>query len=360
MAGPIFSNIRYPHLTFPGGIHDFYGRLYAGVGLPYGGFPNLGNLDLFGSPGPYQLSGPEGGSCCPMPLGFSAPGPPGFDRYGQHYSSFLYQQTRKDPFPNLVASISGSLYVAAGSGHSSQSQTHTRMFKRDNRLPFQTKSANIDRVESSFRDCQLDFPVLGNSNGGHVCHSPQCLPTSVHVSNSGASSTGGGCSVSGLAGEISVHVYAISSAQQSHSETKCHPGSRSDTDSSLVAITAVVSTPTSTLCRQPSVLPIPPRSTVSTGTEIQLGWKVVPWRLSCNITAGFSDEVSRLAAAPSLPSNNRMFDDRWLRFTHWAAREGFDPLSPTAAQIATNLLGSVLDRTGKAKVVQHRTISDMI
>ena len=61
-------------------------------------------------------------------------------------------------------------------------------------------------------------------------------------------------------------------------------------------------------------------------------------------------------------------------------REGFDPLSPTAAQIATFLyslfntqglspqtakgyntcLGSVLNRTGKAKVVQHKTISDMI
>ena len=61
-------------------------------------------------------------------------------------------------------------------------------------------------------------------------------------------------------------------------------------------------------------------------------------------------------------------------------REGFDPLNPTAAQIATFLyslfdtqglspqtvkgyrtcLGSVLNWTGKAKVVQHKTISDMI
>ena len=112
-------------------------------------------------------------NCCPMQLGFSAPGPPGFDRYGQHYSSFLYQQTMRDPFPNLVASSSGSLYVAAGSGHSSQSKAHTRLFERDSRLPIQTQSANIDRVESSFRDPQTDFPVLGNFNGGHVCHSPQ-------------------------------------------------------------------------------------------------------------------------------------------------------------------------------------------
>ena len=74
-----------------------------------------------------------------------------------------------------------------------------------------------------------------------------------------------------------------------------------------------------------------------------------------------------------------MYDDRWLRFTRWAAGQGFDPLNPSAAQIASFLyslfdtflspqtikgyrtcLGSVLNRTCKAKVVLHGTISDMI
>ena len=75
-----------------------------------------------------------------------------------------------------------------------------------------------------------------------------------------------------------------------------------------------------------------------------------------------------------------MYDDQWLRFTGWAVGQGFDPLSPTAAQIASFLyslfdthglspqtvkgyrtcLGSVLNRTGKAKVVLLKTVSDMI
>ena len=96
--------------------------------------------------------------------------------------------------------------------------------------------------------------------------------------------------------------------------------------------------------------------------------------------AGFSDEVSRPAAAPRRPSTNHMYDDRWRCFTRWAAGQGFDPLDPTAAQIASFLfdlfdthglspqtikgyrtcIGSVLNRTGRAKVVLHRTISDMI
>ena len=96
--------------------------------------------------------------------------------------------------------------------------------------------------------------------------------------------------------------------------------------------------------------------------------------------AGFSGEVSRFAAAPRRPSTNRMYDDRWRRFDRWAAGQGFDPVDPTAAQIASFLfdlfdnhglspqtikgyricIGSVLNRTGRAKVVLHRTISDMI
>ena len=95
--------------------------------------------------------------------------------------------------------------------------------------------------------------------------------------------------------------------------------------------------------------------------------------------AGFSDEVSRLAAAPRRPSTNRMYEDQWLRFNRWAAGQGFDLLNPSAAQIASFLyslfdtglspqtfkgyrtcLSSVLQSTGKARVVLHRTISDMI
>ena len=104
----------------------------------------------------------------------------------------------------------------------------------------------------------------------------------------------------------------------------------------------MVSTPTSTLCGPPSVFPISPRSTVTTGTETHLGWKVVPSaRMEALMqhykAAGFSDEVSRLAAAARQPSTDRMYNDRWLRFTQWPARERFDLLSPTAAQIAAFL-----------------------
>ena len=70
----------------------------------------------------------------------------------------------------------------------------------------------------------------------------------------------------------------------------------------------------------------------------------------------------------------------WLHFANWATGKGFDPLGPTAAQIAAFLyelfdnhglspqtikayrscLASALSRTGKAAEVRVKTISDMI
>ena len=80
----------------------------------------------------------------------------------------------------------------------------------------------------------------GNSDSGQFCHSPQHLPFSVHVSNSGATSAGGRCSVSGQAGGgINVHVSAIPLDQQSHPETMCHSEGRRDPNSPLVVITVV-------------------------------------------------------------------------------------------------------------------------
>ena len=188
-------------------------------------------------------------------------------------------------------------------------------------------------------------------------------------------------------GEVNVHVSSIQSAQQGHSEAPVHPGGRSNSHSPLVAETVVVSTPTSSLCGPPPVLYLPSRSSVPAGSKVCLGRKVVPSARICMEAvmrhykaAGFSDEVSRLAAAPRRPSTNCVYDDRWLCFARWAAGQEFDPLDPTAAHIASFLftlfdthglspqtvkgyrtcLGSVLNRTGKAKVVMHKTISDMI
>ena len=151
------------------------------------------------------------------------------------------------------------------------------------------------------------------------------------------------------------------------------------------AESAVAFTPTTSLCGTPSSFSLPSRSSVPAGSEVCLGRKVIPSaRMKALMrhykAAGFSDEVSRLAVAPRRPSTNRMYDDRWLRFARWAAGQGFDPLDPTAAQVASFLftlfdnrglspqtvkgyrtcLGSVLNRTGKAKVVLHKTISDII
>ena len=193
------------------------------------------------------------------------------------------------------------------------------------------------------RDSETYLQGLGHTRSRHVCDTVELQPSSVHVSNSGAKSPSNGCSVSGLAGEVNDHVSPIPPAQQSHAETSVHSGSGGNSRSPLVAVSAVVSTSATPMCGTPSSSPLLLGSSVRpAGSEVHLRRKVVPSaRMEALMrhykAAGFSDEVSRLAAAPRRPSTNRMYDDRWLRFARWAAGQGFDPLDPTAAQKASFL-----------------------
>ena len=213
------------------------------MGRSHGGFPDFGYLDPYRPQDPYQLSGAQGGSLCPKALGPSAPGPrgpPGYDRYGQFDSSFVYQQARRDPFPHLVTFDSRASPLVRGSEHNIPSKTYSRLSERDSRPPISSESANIDRVEPPPRDSKTYLWALRDTKSRHVCDSAELPPSLVHVSNSGATSPSAGCSVSGLAGEVSVHVSSTPSAQKSHSEAPVHPGGRSDSHSPLVAQTVVV------------------------------------------------------------------------------------------------------------------------
>ena len=356
-----------------------------GVGRSHGGFPDFGYLDPYRPQAPHQLFGAQGGISCPTALGSNAPGPPGYDRYGQFDSSFVYQQTRRDTFPHLVVVDSRASPLVRGSEHNSPSETYPRLSERDSRPPISSEPANTDRVVPTPRDREAYLQGLGDTRSRHVCNTVELPPSSVHVSNSGAKSPSSGCSVSGLPGEVNVHVSLIPPAQQSHAVTSIHSGGGGNSCSPLVTVSVVVPTSTTSLCGTPSSSPLPSGSSVPAGSEVHLRRKVVPSaRMEALMrhykAAGFSDEVSRLTAAPRRPSTNRMYADRWLRFARWAAGQGFDPLDPTATQIASFLLdlfdthglspqtikgyrsciGSVLNRTGKARVVLHRAISDMI
>ena len=115
---------------------------------------------------------------------------------------------------------SGSVSVASDSGHNSKSQIHSGLPKCDSRLLVSAEPAHHDRVESPPRSRESDIQTVGNSSSGQVCHSPQHASSPVHGSSSGASSTR--CFVTGLAGEVNVHVSTVSPAQPSHSEAQDH------------------------------------------------------------------------------------------------------------------------------------------
>ena len=307
LAGPVFSYLWNPYPSFPGGFYDFHGRLYLGLGRPHGGFPNFGYMGPSGPPAPYQLLGAQGGR-------------------GHQV---------------MIATDNSTVVSYINKQGGTRSHTLLRL------------------VVELFMWLQAQNIVV------RARHIPGCLNVIAdHLS----------CPNQPITTEWSLHPEIVSRIFGFWGTP-------------VVDMFPTVSNsrlPTLSLCGSSTVLSLLPRSCVTTGSEIHLGRKVVPsTRMEALLrhykAAGFSDEVSRLAAAPRRPSTNRMYDDRWLRFTRWAAGQGFDQLNPSSAQIASFLyslfdpglspqtikgyrtcLGSVLNRTGKAKVVLHRTISDMI
>ena len=104
----------------------------------------------------------------------------------------------------------------------------------------------------------------------------------------------------------------------------------------MVAVTTVVCTPATTECGPPTILSLPQRPVVTTGLYLERQF-VPSARMQALMQHYQAAGFSKLATAPRRPSTNRMYDDRWLRFANWATGRGFDPLGPTAAQIAAFL-----------------------
>ena len=231
MAGPTFSYLRNPDPRISGGLYDFHGRLQSGLGRPHGGFQDFGYLDPYRPQAPHQLCGVQGGYLCPTALGSSASGPPGHDRHGQFDGSFIYQQAGGDSLPHPAALNCRSFPLVRVSEHSSPGKTHSRLSERDSRPPISSEPANTDRVVPAPQDRESYLQGLGDTRSRHVCDTVELPPSSVHVSSSGATGSSGGCSVSGLAGEVNVHVSPIPPAQQGHSETSVHSGCVGDPSS---------------------------------------------------------------------------------------------------------------------------------
>ena len=165
MAGPIFSQIRNPYLTFRSS--RFSRTALSRAGATTWGIPRsrvFAPVQIAGFSSGGNSFGSQGGNTGTPSLGLSIAGPPSYDRYRQRLCCSLYQQTRWDPFPHPVKAGSGSVSVATDSGFSHLGQTHSGLLN--------VKPAHHDRVASPPRNSEPDIRDLGNPSSGHVCHSP--------------------------------------------------------------------------------------------------------------------------------------------------------------------------------------------
>ena len=140
LTGPIFSYLWNP---FPTSYTDFR------LGIPR--FRVLGpisdrKLHITSWSLRRQVGAPS--------LDYSATGPPSYDRYGQHCSSFRISTTRRDQSPCPIMSSCGLLFYCFN-------------------LTCYGQSAINDRVEPQPRNSARTLRVVGHSNSGHVGQWPQ-------------------------------------------------------------------------------------------------------------------------------------------------------------------------------------------
>ena len=141
-------------------------------------------LDQFRPQALHQHFGAQGGNFGPPSLGFSFTEPPTYDCYREHYSCSLYQLTGWDPFLYPVSlKVYMFLWLQTQGIAIRAMQTHSGLSKRDSSPPILAKPAHNKRVVSAPRNSNLDLWNVGNSNRGHVCHSPQHASSPVYVFN---------------------------------------------------------------------------------------------------------------------------------------------------------------------------------
>ena len=194
--------------------------------------------------------------------------------------------------PHPAALNCRSFPLVRVSEHSSPGKTHSRLSERDSRPPISSEPANTDRVVPAPQDRESYLQGLGDMfatlSNSHLPRfmSPVPKPRALAVD-------------------------ALSQDWQGRSMYMFPPFPLLNPCSPLVAVPVVVSASATSLCGTPSGSPLPSGSSVPAGPEVHLRRKVVP---SAHMealmrhykAAGFSDEVSRLAAAPRRPSTNRM------------------------------------------------------
>ena len=148
MAGPIFSYLWNPYLSFPGRFYDLHGRLYSGLGRPHGGFPDFGYmapLDRQLHISYLELKEVEAA------LHHWAPLLQGHQVMIATDNSTVVSYINKQGGTSshtLLTSGSGAVYVVTSAEHSCPSKTHPRLSERDSRPPISSQPADTDRVES--------------------------------------------------------------------------------------------------------------------------------------------------------------------------------------------------------------------
>ena len=317
MAGPVFSYLRNPYPTVSGEIYDFYGRLHSG-----GGAPN-GDSQISGTWTP--LDRELHISCMELKAVGSAPHHWALVLQGHQVTiatdnltvvSYINKQggTRSHTLLHLVVELlmwlqAQNIVVRARLIPGSLNMKADQLSRPNQRITtgWSLHPQIVSRIFGFWGPPVVDMFGTGSNSRLPQFMSPIPEPRALAVDALSQDWQGRSMYMFPPFPLLSKVIQKLRSTQVAE-VILIAP---------LVAETVVVSTPTSSLCGPSAVLSIRQifchnRIRDTSRTESRTVCMHGGSRATLE-AAGFSDEVSRLAAAPRRDTTNRMYDDWWLQ-----------------------------------------------
>lgn len=273
----------------------------------------------------------------------------------QCHRSSIHKQARGDTVTSTLSTGLGSVDVCITEQHDIESCSHSRTKKYIGRQLKQVQSS-VNRVGIEQCDRSESFSKMGVSHNRSFCNISEQESNNILLMVPTSSSSSSGCSVDQLGGNVCICIpSSIINTQSPVIYTEV--SMRGNSDSPILATTALVSATTTTSCSLSSSTTNHRRS-VSSREKQNSSPRARSLKVDCMASInkrfsskGFSENATKLLSASWRQGTQKDYQAKFRKFNSWCCERKINPYAATLENCA-NFLTDLFE-----KGLQYRTIA---
>ena len=342
LAEPRVALSRGSYLP-PSTTGDFvHGCLTSRLGCPHGGPDGVGALAPTPEAGSHQLV--RAGSSLASSEGVQRVSPREACpvEHGQHHCSGVCKQTGGGALLLPVSQSGSPASLVPRVESLPNSQVCAREIEHTSRLSESVPHDPPVRVDAVPQGARTGVGEMVQASHRLICDEVQQKAASVCLPGSGPAGVGSGRSHVAVGKHVGIRLPSVLDSEKSDQKGK-NRRSKSDSRSSDVGVTVVVSRPSRSMSRRSNSASSRPSRSSSTqvGHSSRRSSSSKPARVVSvreNLRArGASDEVIDLVEQAHRPGTKKIYRARWKAWCNYCALKGFSPTSPSHIQLANYL-----------------------